>query len=185
MPLCTRLPPSVSLCLVSVLMTWWTFIVTVLLVAELWQCGTESCELISECVWLQRFVVVCWGGGGVGGGERNCHISTVAFCDLPFCLWSYLEKACSHSRVLGCALLEQCSSDFHLYFVALGHFTDAFSSWTRPLSPPTMTQCFSLEAVEGWIPMRACAPMFLHDRHCSMFSMTPSDQLLCAGIPDQ
>lgn len=93
-PLCTRLPPSVSLCLVSVLMTWWTFIVTMLLVAELCQCATESCELISKCVWLQRFVGVCWMEEGCGGGDqRNCHISTVAFCDLPFCLWSYLEKA--------------------------------------------------------------------------------------------
>lgn len=35
------------------------------------------------------------------------------------------------------------------------------------------------------IPMRACARMFLHDRHCSMLSITPSDQLLCARIPDQ
>lgn len=74
---------------------------------------------------------MCVGGWGRWGGcQRNCHISTVAFCDLPFCLWSYLEKAYSHSLVLGCALLEQCSSDVHLYFLALGLFTDAFSSST-------------------------------------------------------
>lgn len=73
-------------------MTCWTFITTILLVAELCQCGTESCESISECVWMQRFVCVrmcLWG----------CHINTLAFCNLPFCLRSGLEKACSHSPI--------------------------------------------------------------------------------------
>lgn len=56
---CSSIPPSLPPSLVSVLMTCWTFIVTMLLVAELCQCGTESWELISECVLLQRFVCVC------------------------------------------------------------------------------------------------------------------------------
>ena len=51
--------PSFCLALVSVLMTCWTFVRTMLLVAELCQCGTKSCESISGCVWMQRFMCVC------------------------------------------------------------------------------------------------------------------------------
>lgn len=86
-PLYCALPPSVSL--VSVLMTCWTFITTMLLVAELCQCGTESCESISECVRECRGLCVC---------VCVCGVVTLAlwpFCNLPCCLWSGLEKACA------------------------------------------------------------------------------------------
>lgn len=91
-------------------MTCRTFITTMLLVAELCQCGTESCESINECVWLQRFVCVC---------VCVCGAVTLA-------LWPFVT---CHS-VCGQAWKKHA----HIH-----RFTDAFTSWPRQLPPTTAT----------------------------------------------